>query len=80
MPCVVRHKITREKRAWRDRLTSDRWFKYDNPEKLAQEDWDFNDEEFVPYWGSGMPHPRPDGTDGLGPIYDTPDGKPAGPT
>jgi hypothetical protein len=78
VPCVARHKVTREKRVWADRYTADRWFKYKNPEGLDPAEWNFADDEFVPFWSSGMPHPREDGTDGMGPLYDTPDGKPAG--
>ncbi|MEV6876248.1 hypothetical protein [Amycolatopsis sp. NPDC051128] len=79
MPCVARHKITREKRVWRDRDDCNRWFHYKAGPEFNQADWDINDDEPVPYWGSGMMHPRPDGTDGFGPLYDTPDFKPAGP-
>jgi hypothetical protein len=76
--CVARHKVTREKRVWRDRDDCQRWFKYKAGPEFDINEWDLADEE-VPFWGSGMPHPREDGTDGYPvPIYDTPDGKPAG--
>jgi hypothetical protein len=76
VPCVARHRITREKRVWRDRDDCDRWFRHNAGPGFDQADWDIVDEP-IPYWGSGMPHPRPDGTDGFGPLYDTPDFEPA---
>jgi hypothetical protein len=79
VPCVARHRITREKRVWPTRTACDRWFRYSAGPDFDQADWDINDDEDVPFWGSGQPHPRPDGTDGFGPLYDTPDFKPAGP-
>lgn len=77
MPCVARHKVTREKRVWRDRMDCDRWFRFGDP-TLDQADWDIVDDEPVPFWGSGMMHPGPDGRDPNGPVYDTPDCEPAG--
>ncbi|MGW4525201.1 hypothetical protein [Amycolatopsis sp. NPDC004378] len=77
LQCVARHKVTRERRVWRDRADCDRWFTRHAGPEFDQADWEITDEA-VPFWGSAMPHPRPDGTDGLGPFYDTPDHKPAG--
>lgn len=73
--CVARHKTTRERRVWRDRDDAVHWFRY-GKHGLNIDDWDLTD-EWVPFWGSGMMHPGPDGTDGFGPFYDTPDFKPA---
>ncbi len=72
--CVARHKDTRERRVWRNRNDAVRWIARDPILNLG--DWDLSDER-VPFWGGLMMHPRPDGTDGLGPFYDTPDHLPA---
>lgn len=73
--CVARHRVTREKRVWRDRDTCVHWFQF-GKHGLNIADWDLAD-EWIPFWGSGMPHPKEDGTDGLGPLYDTADHQPA---
>jgi hypothetical protein len=77
VPCVARHKVTREKRVWATRSACDRWFRYGGEPGLDQAEWDIVDDEFVPYWGSGMMHPGRDGRDPNGPVYDTPDFMPA---
>ncbi|HEY3480583.1 MAG TPA: hypothetical protein VGL02_16940 [Streptomyces sp.] len=76
LQCVARHKITREKRVWANRSKCEHWFRYGD-RSLNLDDWDITDER-VPFWGSGMMHPGPDGRDLNGPVYDTPDFKPAG--
>lgn len=75
--CVAHHKRTREMRVWRDRDDCLRWFRFKAPPEFDLADWELSEREF-PYWGSGMMHPKEDGTDPAGRLYDTPDGKPAG--
>lgn len=78
MPCVAHHRVTRERRVWATRGACDRWFRYGGEPDLDQSEWDIVDDAEIPYWGSGMMHPGPNGRDLNGPFYDTPDFEPAG--